>query len=280
MSFARKLFAALGARRDRTLRPIETLVLDSLQSIVSRAAWAALREQAGAISFVYRDPTGKGVSFGFDRHQMLGKWLSPSLFDAWPIAIVYIRLPGRAMNIRASVWVATGRIQGITFSDIPTRSDAVDPTVVASELLYDPLSAHFDTTSRREAPLPEPYPAVWNEVVAMRLGAARVRAPLGASLPERFLLPARDYLPRDFADLMRYTNGFALNGWLISGLPIEEVAMERSNLFLLGASTGENVLCAMDGDRDRNVYVFNWEDQSARRLGGSFMSALYHVALK
>lgn len=273
---------ALGGRRSmlripwrrHRLRPYEEAVVASLEPVVSPSTWAAVREHIAAVSFVQRHTRGKEVNLYYS-DRLMCKCIAPSPFDAWPIAITRYHVQNEPTTIRASVWIAGGRLFSILFSHSPSPYRTGELSVLSTDILFDPLA--FPLRGSLDLVLNgndlSHAPRYIREMAAS-FGPDAQSRPLVAEVRERFLLPARDCLPNDFMNILGYTNGFGINGWHCAGLPIQEVAMEEANLFVLASASEPVVLCAVDGDKTRRVYFYDLERDKGRRLGDSFLAAL------
>lgn len=255
----------------RGLRPFEKAVLDSLEPVISPGAWTAVQEQIDAISASHNDVTRKEVSFSFDRH--FTKWLLPSAFPG-PLAMARCRSTERAGTIRATVLVDSGQLAFIVYSERPEPPRGGEFSVQSAEVIFDPLDTRWrdGVTTQRSDVAKAPVPI--QELIG-RVGVKEMRAPLVAGLRDAFLLPARDCVPSEYVELLPYTNAFQFNGWNFTGLPLDEIAMDGPNHFVLAESSEEPLqLHAVDGDSERKVYLYDYVDDEGRCLGESFLAAL------
>lgn len=254
------------------LRDYEASVIESVMAVISQRARSAVQEQIGALARIHRSVSGKQVTFHFDEQQAITNWLIPSPFEAWPIAVAYCSVHDGTSTIRATLWIVSGRISDIIFSEVPSQRISSESSVVSVERLFDPA----DPTLLREARIAEALTdgVEGIEEIGVIIGHTRMRPPLPDAIRERFLVPARDCIPLDFVKLMQGTNGFSINGWNVPGLPLHEVAMESNNLFVLADSAQPWVLCAMDGDTARRAYLFDLEDMRGIEIGESFCSTV------
>lgn len=277
MSLRRRIVPFWRKRRAGVakLRDCEASVIESVKTAISPRAWSAVQEQIGTVSRIHRSISGKQVTFCFDEQQTITKWLIPSPFEAWPIAVAYCGVRGGATAIRATVWIVSGRISDIIFSEVPSKISSGEMSVISAERLFDPVEPTPLQEARTVEALTEGVQIV-NEIeeIAASVGYTRMRPPLPDAIRERFLVPVRDCIPLDFVKLLQGTNGFSINGWNVPGLPLQEVAMDGHNLFVLADSAQPYVLCAMDGDSARRAYLFDLEDMRGVEIGDSCCSAL------
>lgn len=277
MSFLNRLLSR-GAPRVELLRPYERAVVNSLKPVLSLRAWTALQEQTRSVASVQRLAGGKEVNLFYDRTLTLASSLAPSPFETWPIAVVHCRAIHSIRGIRASVWIAQGKIASIVFNDFPVAAGIDELAGMHAQVVFDPFAV--DGVQESDARQPDSIALHLEQAppeiieLARRVGEPAMRPPLSPRYQSQLLVPAQDCLPHDCAELLRYTNGLQLNGWNFAGLPLQEVAMEGANLFVLADADAPYVLCAKDGDAMRNIYHFDLEDHRERCVGNSFLKSL------
>jgi hypothetical protein len=266
MSIIRKISHLLSWRR-KQLRPYELETLITIQATLSPRARSIIDSQLTHFAFVQRHVSDKEVNFYF--RVAAGEAVSPLLpspFPEWPIGIAYFSTSNDAFPTRATVWVANGQLFSIVFSRSPTEGVL---SVLEKQMLLDPIheedkltptSQNVDYLIQRIRPL------------LPNVQISAIQPPLDADLRRRLLIPTADCVPHDFCTLLSNANGCRVENWQINGLPLREVAMEGSNLFVLAEAEGQ-LLCAKDGDRARSVYLWNIDNENEISMGTAFANA-------
>lgn len=273
MSF-RNLLRLVSWRRVAT-RPYERDVLASVGAALPHMTRTVLEHQVARISFAQRHVVDKEVNFYFEDGALANSALLPSEIPEWPIAMV--RCPTAVADefIRATVWVVSGKLFSIVFSDPPSQLLARGLGSLPVTLLVD-ASDEIAAAYLRGPLSSVPQPRIEDLIAKLRMPVDRisVRSPLAAAIRERFWLPVADCAPLDFSEILAFANGFEVGRWRVSGLPLREVAMEESNLFVLAESEGGEMLCAIEKDRDRRVQRIELEDGRTTGVAEDFITAL------
>lgn len=260
--------------RSRRMWPYERTILATLPAVASTQASEAVRNQLSRIRIIQRHTHGKEVNLYLQDSRIPRQWLVPSPFRAWPIATVSCRwLPSQEVS-RASIWMVSGRVFSIIFSDLPIRMNDRELTVLSTELLFDPFAPGNELVAPTSNIATRPQSIAQILPNATQILRAALSFALPARLQERFLSVARHCLPADYCELMTETNGFEVNEWRVTGLPLDEIAMERYNLFVLARSRRGEMLCVRDGDSSQKVILVDAEDLSETPMGQSFIAAL------
>ena len=253
------------------LRKYEAAVLSSARELISQDARSRMEWQIGDIERIQRIVNDKEVDlYSKSSGAVELVRLFASSISEWPMAMIFCELPHCPSPVRVTVWVVDGRVFSMIFSQSPTASG--ECRIIGSELLYDPT---IETGGASVPTILNTEIESWglNSAVS-QIDISTIRPPLQFRLQERFILPGGHCIPHDYRELMQRTNGFRIGTWRIAGLPLREVAMEDSNLFLLAESTEPQILCAMDSDRSRNTYLWNLEENQGISLGPRFIAAL------
>jgi hypothetical protein len=246
----------------------ERQLIDSTLAAIMPKTRLTLQSQLQHLDFVQRHCDGKEVNLYYKSCVRDGGLMVPDMLLEWPIAVLRCFFQPSEPNVRASIWIASGRLFSIVFSRQVPRNAQNNIRVLRTEVLFDPFASHA-------AQLVQPRKANWQHWESLRRRCHDTPAPpLDERLRERFLVPSDGCLPIDFVELLNYTNSFEINNWRIMGLPLREVAMKSFNLFVLAESTDAKCLCARDGDAAKNTYLVNLEDQSQRKLSERFYDAL------
>jgi hypothetical protein len=268
MSLIQRIVQLLTSREEG-LRAYELDIITSIHSIVSPLARTIIQAQLDEVAFIQRHAIDKEVNLYPQVPQQSGDSARlPSPFPEWPIGVVYCSAPAYPSLVRATLWIASGRVFSIVFGQSPVAHSV---RVVRAHVLFDPtmgmqqLRSGVPEMQYHEPASDDPIPGLDSRAVQPRLVP---------DLRERFLIPAKLCTPTDYCEVLTRTNGCQVGKWRINGLPLREVAMEGSNLFVLAESHGAELLCALDGDLDKNTYLWNIEEDKGTVVGPSFVSAL------
>jgi hypothetical protein len=265
MSAIRQLFAS---RRWR-LKECETQVIAALLAAIPSTTRAILELQLQRIAFVQRHAADKEVNFYYDAPP--GEGDEPTIvsrFESWPICICYLATADGFPPRRATIWIVSGKLFSIIFSFVPSNTAySVVETILLAGRGEDELAWGIEEL--------EVLPSTRSIVDVMpRVDNSSIMPPLSPALRAIFLKPCELCLPADFVELLEYTNGFCIGRWRVHGLPLEEVAMDGPNLFVLARSDGAQLLCASDGDYRRKVYLWDIESFQSQSFGSSFIDLL------
>lgn len=274
MSIIRRILRRLIPSRT-ALHDYETSILQATYDLLAPNARETFERQLKDIALVQRHVRDKEVNLypKSEDAAEAGHLLASPLLE-WPIAMILCRFPHYPESVRATLWVAGGRVFSLIFSDSPTAAGGIC-RIDNSYLLFDPTK---DTLDEATYIAPGRLAKVCGiGSLAHRIDPSSVAPPLPRHIQERFLLPANGCVPRDYRELMQHTNGFRVGDWHVGGLPLREVAMDGANFFVLAESSEPFVLCAMDRNRERTTYLWNLEEDRGRPLGPSFLDALAGV---
>jgi hypothetical protein len=271
MSFIQKIVQSV-LPVGRRFRTYEHIILASLEAALEPRGRMALRYQLEHVSRIQRHVTNKEINMYYDAHLACSDQVFQCDFAEYPIALLWCSVPECSNLVRASVWIVGGRLFSIVLSRSPGRDWDVGFNVIRTLILCDP------STERVELPTEVvelgSLAQYVGEHLQRRIERRSVLCPLPEPLRERFLLPASDCVPLDYYHMLSITNGYQLENWRILGLPLREVAMEGSNLFVLAESSDSKVLCATDGDTTRALQLVDLEDHSQRELRSQLKAAL------
>jgi hypothetical protein len=271
MSFIRKIMQSVFTVGTR-FRTYEQLVLASTEAALGPRARMALRSQIERVSRIQRLVNDKDVSIYYDARYVCHDEPLRCNFAEYPLAVSWCASSECSKSIRATVVIVEGKLFSIVFNRSPGRDGDVGFNVLQTLILFDPSNESFEGPTR----LVElgPLSQCVGDRIQQHIERGSVLGPLPEQLRERFLIPAADCVPRDYQNMLGITNGYQLQNWRVLGLPLREVAMEQSNMFILAESSDGKVLCATDGDQTRTLRLLDLEDESQATLGSRFKVAL------
>jgi hypothetical protein len=265
-------------------RPYEDAVLAATAASLGNRARHALQSQLEQVAFVQRHVCDKEVNIFYAPKGSPQDSAVRTIFDEYPLAMVWCS-SGFGDAIRATVWIVKDRLFSIVFDRCPSHLESAQVSVLRTLVLCDPSADPVEFAHDR--PDPGQLADYLGAHLAKYLSRESVVAPLSPRWRERLLGVAAHCLPLDFQSLLAWTNGFQLGHWRVLGLPLREVAMEGSNLWVvaecgpeMGAESGPEVLCAKDGDLSRTLYLVHLEDETETPLGPQFQQAAEALVLR
>ncbi|WP_217907176.1 hypothetical protein [Massilia sp. BJB1822] len=257
--------------------PYEQTLLQAVGEALSGEAGRRFAAQAAAVNKIQRLNEGREVNL----YQMRGGKPDFDASLAFPtgeetkLASAVLAAP-QGGRMRAEVWLVRGSLFSLEFSKAPANVlgagwKEASPAVEEIKIWLDPL----------QAPQPEPpasravlsgWLAQWQALGRL----TRSHAPLRPEDRMERLDWLDAALPVDYLALLDQTEGAQLGDWKVLGAAaIHTVELEDGvNYHLVAESEERGALAVRAGQRDGELYLLDYEDNTAEAVGGSLQQAL------
>ncbi|NVD97789.1 hypothetical protein HUX62_07240 [Massilia sp. BJB1822] len=270
-------WAATLFGRTAVFYPYEQTLLQAVGEALSGEAGRRFAAQAAAVNKIQRLNEGREVNL----YQMRGGKPDFDASLAFPtgeetkLASAVLAAP-QGGRMRAEVWLVRGSLFSLEFSKAPANVlgagwKEASPAVEEIKIWLDPL----------QAPQPEPpasravlsgWLAQWQALGRL----TRSHAPLRPEDRMERLDWLDAALPVDYLALLDQTEGAQLGDWKVLGAAaIHTVELEDGvNYHLVAESEERGALAVRAGQRDGELYLLDYEDNTAEAVGGSLQQAL------
>lgn len=260
--------------RKASFYPFELVLLQAAEAALGGEAGRRLAAQVVAVNKIQRLGDGREVNL----YQMRGGGPAPDPGLAFPtgeeikLASAVLAAP-QGGRMKAELWLVRGSLFSLEFSKAPAAFFGPDwkqavPTVEEFKLWLDPLQPPQSAA----APALSGWLAQWQ--AAGRL--TRSHAPLAAQERAQHLARLDAVLPEDYLDLLAQSEGAQFDGWKVLGAAaIRTLELEDGvNYHLLAESEAQGALAVRAGQRDGQLYLLDYEDNTAEAAGNSLRQAL------